>query len=253
MTPYDDPNFSYPKYWAGRQYEHQSEVLAIQKFLSGRSFKSIADVGGGYGRLTPTLSQHSPRVTLIEPSSKQRRIASSLKIKNLKFKIMQGSTSRTRLPNSSINLVTLIRVLHHLPDPAPTFKEVHRILKPGGLFILEFANSQNLKSRFLNWLSGRAPSTAPIDLRSPTNIRRDSIPFVNHHPQTILKILHLCNFEPLQHLSVSNFRSQLLKQLLPLRALLFLEKLSQGPLSHFYFGPSVFVLARKIDSGQSIQ
>ena len=246
MTPYDDPSFSYPKYWVGRQYEHQSEVLAIHNLLGKERFLSLADVGGGYGRLIRALSQYSPRITLIEPSTKQRKIAENyLKIVNCKLKIVKGSTSRTHLPNSSVHLVTLIRVLHHLPDPTSTFREVHRILKPGGLFILEFANSQNLKSRFLSWLSGRAPSTAPVDLRSPVNIRRRTIPFVNHHPQTVLKTLSLCNFDTLSLLSVSNFRSQFLKQLLPLKVLLLLEKLSQRPLSHIYFGPSIFILAQK--------
>lgn len=88
MTPYDDPSFSYPKYWVGRQYEHQSEVLAIHNLLGKERFLSLADVGGGYGRLIPALSQYSPRITLIEPSTKQRKIAENyLKIVNCKLKI----------------------------------------------------------------------------------------------------------------------------------------------------------------------
>ena len=43
------------------------------------------------------------------------------------------------IKNNSIDLITCVSVLEHLPEPWTTFKEVYRILKPGGLLIGESA------------------------------------------------------------------------------------------------------------------
>ncbi len=223
---YNDPEFSYPKYWQGRRYEHAAEVMAICRLLDKHHFIAGLDIGGGYGRLAPTLLKFCDQLTLVEPSSKQRRLAPK------GIKIVAGTSDSTGLPDSSFDLVSIIRVLHHLPNPQPTFKEIHRLLKPGGFLLIEFANSNNFKAR----ITGR---------RRASNIRRGSIPFVNHHPQSILKALSLCGFTPIKTLSVSNFRSPIFKKIIPLPILLILESISQFLISSFYFGPSIFVLAAK--------
>jgi len=52
---------------------------------------------------------------------------------------------------------TMIRTLHHMADAPLALAQVRRVLQPGALFILEFANKRNLKSilRYLfrrqNW------------------------------------------------------------------------------------------------------
>jgi len=147
------------------------------------------------------------------------------------------------LPASSFDLVSIIRVLHHLPHPQPALQEIHRILRPGGLLLLEFANSFNFKARITSLITGQPISTLPLERRRASNIRRGSIPFVNHHPQAILKALSQTGFVILKTLSVSNFRSPFLKKILPLPLLLVLESVAQSLLSRLYFGPSIFVLA----------
>lgn len=238
---YDDPAFSYTQYWQGREYEHQSEILALTRLLSGHKFSRSADIGGGFGRLTPILAAHSKKTFLIEPSARMRKLASG------KFQVLAGSAAKTRLPDASLDCAMLVRVLHHIPNLSPVFTEIARIIKPNGYLVIEFANSLNFKSRFKSWLTGQPILPTAIDLRSQTSIRRKYIHFVNHHPQTIQKTLSLCHFVTLQTLSVSNFRSPFLKKILPLKILLALESLSQSKLSTIHFGPSIFILARRLD------
>jgi len=233
---YNDPEFSYPKYWQGRSYEHAAEILAIRRLLGKRHVASAADIGGGYGRLDPIFLKFTDHLTIIEPSVKQRRLAKGV---NTIF----GSAEDTGLPASSFDLVSIIRVLHHLPHPQPALQEIHRILRPGGLLLLEFANSFNFKARITSLITGQPISTLPLERRRASNIRRGSIPFVNHHPQAILKALSQTGFVILKTLSVSNFRSPFLKKILPLPLLLVLESVAQSLLSRLYFGPSIFVLA----------
>lgn len=235
---YDDREFSYLDYWKNRNYEHQSEVLAIKKFLGTSIFEFAADIGGGFGRLTQLLAKHAKKTFLIEPSHKQRVLAKSY-LKGLPgITIGAGTTDQTKLADQSMDLIMMIRVMHHLPDTGSTFVELDRIIRPGGLLILEFANSLNLKARIVSWLTGKAILPIPLDRRRQANVRRKSIPFVNHHPISVIKVLKNHGFEIMQILSVSNFRGMPIKPL-------GLEKMLQTVLGRLFFGPSIFILAKK--------
>jgi len=52
-------------------------------------------------------------------------------------------------------------------------------------------------------------------------------------------------FEIQEKLSVSNFRSPLIKKIVPEAVLLALEDILQKPLSYLNFGPSIFIKAVK--------
>ena len=92
---YNDPEFSYLNYWQGREYEHAAEDIAIRRLLKKRHFSSGIDIGGGYGRLAPTFLKFIDQLTLVEPSSKQRKLAP----KNVKT--ITGTSDSTSLPDSS--------------------------------------------------------------------------------------------------------------------------------------------------------
>ena len=238
---YDDPSFSYPDFWHNRKYEHEAELLAMKKLLGAKKFIRAVDIGGGFGRLIPFLVLYAQSVVLIEPSKKQREIAGTL-ISD-KINIQDGSASASGLENISCNLVVMVRVMHHLINPKDSFIEVRRIVKPGGYFILEFANSLNAKSRIKNLIHLRKISRTPVRVNSDGDER---VPFVNHHPSTVYNLLTRQGFVIEKVLSVSNVRVPFLKKLLPIWTLLFIERLTQNVLGSVYFGPSIFVLARRI-------
>ena len=248
---YDNGTFSYQEYWTNRQYEHQCETLALQTLIKHRRFDQVADIGGGFGRLLPVLAQFTTHLTLVEPSSKHRLQASQLKIKNINLTVVNGTAEKTTLPSSSIDLAVCVRVLHHLPHPDPVFQEFTRIVKPNGFLIIEFANSLHFKARLDNWIKGTPILPTPIERRSPAAIRQGMIPFVNHHPHSIFRQLSNHGFRLIQTLSVSNFRSQFIKKVVPLPLLIGLEYLLQRPLSKLYFGPSIFVLAQRVSGERS--
>jgi ubiquinone/menaquinone biosynthesis C-methylase UbiE len=242
---YNDDQFSYLTYWQSRKYEHESELFALKKLLGKQHFPSSTDLGGGYGRLSVFLSSISDHVNLIEPSSKQRQLAKSYLKSYPNVAILPGSDLQTELPSDSQDLVILVRVIHHLSDTSQVFAEINRILKPEGTAVIEFANSLNFKSKLRSMFMNQIISKSPIDLRSAQNQNQHTILFSNHHPETILKSLHAHNLLPQSQLSVSNFRSPLLKKIIPLPILLFLEKIAQTLLSSLYYGPSIFVLVKK--------
>lgn len=243
---YNDPSHNYLKYWEGREYEHAAEEVAIARMLKGKRFKNAVDVGGGYGRLSVFLRNFSDKVTLAEPSQQQLDIAQEfLKDKPaVDAKLAQAES----LPflDGEVDLVLVVRVLHHLPDPMPAFNEINRVLKKDGYFLLEFANNAHFKNRIKYAAKMKKVPLEPVDIRSEHNKRDDEIPFVNHNPKTVKKQLAQAGFKLERQLSASNFRSTTFKKLFGNKALLALEKATQAPLAHTFFGPSTVYLLRKV-------
>lgn len=243
---YNDPKHNYLKYWDGREYEHASEELAISRMLKGKKFNKAVDVGGGYGRLSVFLRKFADEVTLAEPSQQQLDIAKEY-LKD-KPSVISKLAQAEALPfkDGEMDLVLVVRVLHHLPDPMPAFEEINRVLKKDGYFLLEFANNAHFKNRLKHLAKLQKMPLDPVDIRSVENQRADEIPFVNHNPKTVKKQLAQAGFKLEKVLSASNFRSTTLKKTLGKRTLIALEKATQKPLAHTYFGPSTVFLLRKV-------
>ncbi len=241
---YNDPAFNYAEFWIGRDYEHHAEVIALRRLLRGRRFAHAVDIGGGYGRLSVILSEYADRVTLADPSTQQLDLSARI-FPGSPFDRLLVDAMHLQFDDRSVDLATLIRVLHHLPDPEPEFAEVSRILRPGGYAVIEVANSVHVGRRVAGLLAGRRASAAPVDIRSAESRLRGTAPYVNHHPRTITRQLAGAGLRVSQVLSVSNLRHPLAKAVLPQSAMLAVERLAQQPLGRLYFGPSVFLLLRK--------
>lgn len=242
---YDDPKYNYQDYWTGREYEHAAEEMAIKRLLKGKHFARAVDVGGGYGRLSKFLAGYADKVTLAEPSQQQLDMA-KIYLKDtptVECKLLQAAD--LRLPANSVDLVLVVRVMHHLPDPSVELKEIARVLKPGGTFILEFANDAHFLNRVRYGVRGKKVPKKPVDIRSEASKQTGEIAFVNHHPKTIIKMLEIAGFEVETVLSGSNLRSPRLKKVLGKNVLLGLEKVMQPLLAPIYFGPSVWLCLKR--------
>jgi SAM-dependent methyltransferase len=115
---YNDPSFDYAKFWARRSYEHEAEVIALRRLLDGHRFGTAVDIGGGYGRLSVILTEYADQVTLTDPSTQQLSLAERVFPGGPPFTRQLMDAAHLRFADDSTDLVTLIRVLHHLPDPS---------------------------------------------------------------------------------------------------------------------------------------
>ena len=238
---YNDPTHNYLRYWDGREYEHAAEELAIRRLLKNRQFKHAVDVGGGYGRICPILKDYAEQVTLAEPSQQQLDIATDfLKGKKGIDKVL-AQAAELPFKDSTIDLVTVFRVIHHIPDPTEEFAEIARVLQPGGYLLIEFANYSNAKNRVKHAVKLKRMPREPVDIRT----KDSDIAFVNHNPHTVRKQLAHAGLQVEKVLSVSNLRSPRLKKLIGQKNLVKLEKSMQVPLARTYFGPSTVYLLRK--------
>lgn len=244
-TQYDDPKHNYLHYWDGRDYENASEQLAIERLLNGKHFRKAADIGGGYGRLCVFLEKYADKVVLAEPSQQQLDIAEDFLKDRPQIERKRMQADDLKFNDSELDLITMIRVMHHLPDPSAEFKELARVLSNDGYLILEVANYTHARNRIKHVIQGRPLPKEPVDIRSAENRREDEIPFVNHNPKTVIKQLAHAGLRVEKILSVSNLRSPTLKKVLPKSLMLIAEKIMQPTLAKTYFGPSTFFLIRK--------
>jgi SAM-dependent methyltransferase len=242
---YNDPKHNYLRYWEGRQYEHRAEEIAIRKLLRGKHFGSAVDVGGGYGRLCLLLENYADKVTLAEPSRQQLDIAADFLKDHPEIDRRLVQAADLPFKDGSIDLLTMIRVMHHLPDPAPEFQEINRVLSEDGRAIIEVANYLHIRNRLKHLSRHERMPVKPVDIRSAANKREDEIPFVNHNPYTVVRQLEHAGLRVETTLSVSNLRSVRLKKLLPPEVMVNAERVLQRALASIYFGPSIFFLVRK--------
>ena len=194
-----------------------AKKLPIKRLLKDKHFKKAVDVGGGYGRLCPLLKSFSDEVTLAEPSAKQLKIAKEF-LKNYdNIKSLRLEADNLKFPANSVDLLTMIRVMHHLPDPNPTFKELHRVLSDDGYLILEVANSAHFLNKIRFLIKLKKIPNEPIDIRSKKNRNSNVIPFVNHNPKTVIKELHIMVLRSKKYCQFQTLETQILKKLFQCR------------------------------------
>lgn len=242
---YDQGNFNYLNYWDGRDYEHAAEEMALRRLLNGKHFKTAADVGGGYGRLCIFLKNYADKVTLAEPSKQQLTLAKDYLKNDTDISKVLTQADNLKLADKSQDLITVIRVMHHLPDPTAEFKEFKRVMTDEGYLILEVANYAHARNRLKHFVKGQKLPKDPVDIRSKANRNDDEVAFVNHNPKTVIKHLAHAGLKVEKILSVSNLRSPGLKKVIPKSIMLSLERVMQPALAPAFFGPSIFMLIRK--------
>ncbi|MCL5072062.1 MAG: methyltransferase domain-containing protein [Actinobacteria bacterium] len=242
----DYENYDYQEFWKEdkRLYEDCSERIAIRKFLKGeqRNNKLLIDLGCGYGRLFNEY-QDFEKIILVDFSMtnlKNARIMINKYLGSQKEKLSHiffvcADVARLPFKSDCADAVLTVRVIHHLNNPGGLFHEAQRVLKNGGLFMLEFANKRNLKNIgkfFLKKIKVSPFSSEPYQVGET---------ILNFHPKQIKKSLKSENFEIKKELSVSNFRVSFLKKHFSIGFLLFWERFYQYMFSFLELGPSIFL------------
>jgi 2-polyprenyl-3-methyl-5-hydroxy-6-metoxy-1,4-benzoquinol methylase len=143
-----------------RRFEtHRFEIVLNFAGLNNK-FESILDIGCDKGFLLEKISKKNECKNIfgvdlnkdaIFQCQKKFQFAENFSIQNIDEKL--------NFPNDSFDLVTMVAVLEHVFDPFEAINEIFRILKPGGMYIVEVPNIAFIKYR-INLFFGIRPRTS---------------------------------------------------------------------------------------------
>jgi len=106
----------------------------------------ILELGCGRGRLSRDLMNEGYKnMTLVDIDNYTDGL--EVELKDLSFE-------KLSFDDNQFDIVLAIAIIEHLENPFLLYREVHRILKPGGKFIVAVPNVLSLKSRINFLLSG---------------------------------------------------------------------------------------------------
>jgi len=219
----------------GREYEDMAERIALRRLLPPEGGR-LLEIGAGFGRLVP-LYQGYREIVLLDYSESLLQDALSA-WGTQKFQYVAANWYDLPFADGAFDTVVTVRVLHHAEELPALLEQIARILAPGGIYVLEFANKRNLKAILRYFL--RRQDWSPFS-REPVEFYPLHWDF---HPEWMASVLRGLGFSIEKRLTVSHFRSESLKRLVPARWLAAADAAFQWTGRWFQFAPSVLFRAR---------
>ncbi|MDP4699059.1 MAG: class I SAM-dependent methyltransferase [Saprospiraceae bacterium] len=143
-----------PKVKLGIQDEGQSSssiismaLEAANSFHLDTNISVIADVGGGRGDFSKKICSWVKQVTLLDYSPSMNN---SPKVEG----VCCDLNFTWPLEANTLDALFSLEVIEHLENPRHFFREVKRVLKPGGYGFVSTPNNHNIFSRMLFFYSG---------------------------------------------------------------------------------------------------
>jgi len=105
----------------------------------------LVEVGASLGYLLDYFRQDGWNVLGVEPNRGFALYAE----RELGVKMIPSTLGESGIDAGSVDVVTMMHVIEHVPDPSAVFRQVHQALKPGGLFVLETPRYDTLMFKVL--------------------------------------------------------------------------------------------------------
>lgn len=215
-----------------RDYEDRVEEIALKRMLPPGGNR-ILEIGAGAGRNTPRYHNFT-EIVVLDYSLTQVQKAKQRLGDSPQYIYVAGDVYSLPFVEGLFDAATMIRVIHHLVDPHKALANVRKVLEPGAVFILEYANKHNIKA-MLRYLLGRQV-WSPY---SPEPVEFVELNY-NFHPRTVKSWLNSVGFDIQKTLTVSHFRIGGIKKLLPTGLLVWMDQLAQHTGDWWQLTPSVF-------------
>ncbi len=218
-----------------RDYEDRVEAIALKRLLP-KSGRLLLELGAGAGRNTPRYVGFD-RIVLVDYSRTQLQQAQERLGQSSRYVYVAADIYRLPFRDGLFDAATMIRTLHHMADAPRALAQVRSTLAADATFVLEFANKRNFKSMMRYWLGRQA-----WDPFSPEPVEFARLNF-DFHPRTVRTWLETLRFKVERSLSVSHFRSGILKRIVPTSLLVWCDSMLQWTGALWQFTPSIFVKA----------
>ena len=205
----------------------------------------LLDIGAGFGRLANEYDGYR-RVILLDYSRSLLREAQERLGGDPRFMYVAADWYHMPFVAGVFDTLVQVRTIHHAADVPSLLRELARIIRRDGVYVLEFANKRNLKA--MGRYALRRQAWSPYD---PAPLEFAALNF-DFHPRWMLAALRTAGFDPGAMRAVSYFRQALLKRLVPVGVLAGLDRLLQPSGRWAPLSPSVFVASAAPDSAVAV-
>lgn len=157
IRQYQDDRDFFSQYRAFR-YRTEWHIPAFAAFALGAG-RQVLEVGCGNGVDGLMFARHGAHYTGIDLTAEAvdatRR---HFGVEGMAGTFQQANCEKLGFADESFDIVYSFGVLHHTPDPAQAVREVHRVLRPGGVarVMLYHRHSFNYFVRILGFMRARA-------------------------------------------------------------------------------------------------
>lgn len=136
-----DPQYVLDNIMRHSRWRLEKEALQVRDYEDTRRYLaalfpqrgSLVEIGSGLGYLLDFFREDGWTPRGIEPNEGLCRYAEQV----LGLDITVGTLETAALSAESTDVVSMIHVIEHVPDPSAIFAEVFRVLRPGGCFVME--------------------------------------------------------------------------------------------------------------------
>ena len=126
------------------QLPDNERVLRVLNGLFPQRGK-LFEIGSFFGIFLNRIRADGWDVTGLEPD---RGIAEYARA-TYGLNVVGGLLPNPALPDRAFDAVVMLHVIEHMPDPAENLREIHRILKPGGVLVVETPRFDSLMFKLL--------------------------------------------------------------------------------------------------------
>lgn len=236
ICDYEGSNYR-TEFWEGRnrRYEDLAERIALKRMLPPTGYR-IIEVGAGFGRLAD-LYQGYRQIVLVDYAQTQLEEARRYLGDDPRYLFVAADVYNLPFNTHAFNALVMVRVMHHLVNIPAALTELHRLVNPGGVAVIEHANKRHLKA-ILRWLLKRQ-TWNPFD-PTPHEFVDLNIDF---HPKWMRRQFTAAGFVVQATRTVSHYRLPWLKKQVPASVLATFDGWLQPTGRWWQYTPSIFLQA----------
>src|SRR5208282_5445413 len=130
-----------------KQHVQLPDNLRALRVLNGWLPKRgrLLEIGSYCGIFLDRIRASGWEVTGLEPD----RGAADYSRAKYGLRIVDGVLPNPSLPDKNFDAVVMLHVIEHMPDPSENLREIHRVLKPGGVLVVETPRFDSLMFKIL--------------------------------------------------------------------------------------------------------
>jgi SAM-dependent methyltransferase len=146
-APIFDPNHPHHRAYAQKQQVQLPDNLRALRVVDGffPQRGRLLEIGSYLGIFLDQIRADGWKALGLEPDHSAAQYAR----KNYSLDIVEGTLPHKDLPAAGFDVVFLLHVIEHMPDPGANLREIRRLLVPGGVVVIETPRFNSLMFKIL--------------------------------------------------------------------------------------------------------